>query len=332
MGGISKFVYIVGGQLFFIRLHLLFVCPCVFIPCTCTIALPPHFRFVLSALCRFLAVAQLDRGQVAVNDLAMVMRDNTPRKSHRSATSSSSSTTALSAVASALTNNTPLPTPPLTAELDAVVDPSTPSVVTSPICSPAVKGTDTPPPPSKPTTAAAITAPLLARKPNSFEATPIGNLLGTGLGYGLSLGAGESAKADGVAVYLKRGATLILSHVLGPKVFGEKALTWEDHVAINLKKSAMITLELQHQEKLLRKDQQQEEASSDIALKNYASPKKMNRNKMMFDPSSPSNASTGRLPSHFCSVLISPNYISVLPSNLVSYRMYLLYLCQFHSI
>lgn len=70
---------------------------------------------------------------------------------------------------------------------------------------------------------------------------PIGNLLATGLGFGLNVSGDTSSatslcKADGVAVYLKRAATLILSHVLGPKVFGEGLLTWEQHVVENVRR------------------------------------------------------------------------------------------------
>jgi hypothetical protein len=61
------------------------------------------------------------------------------------------------------------------------------------------------------------------------------NLYGSGLGYGLkaTLDNGEfdgsSGRADGVAVYLKRGATLVLAHVLGNKVFGGMGIkSWEE--------------------------------------------------------------------------------------------------------
>lgn len=70
---------------------------------------------------------------------------------------------------------------------------------------------------------------------------PICNLLATGLGFGLNV-AGDTnsalnlCKADGVAVYLKRAATIILSHVLGPKVFGDGLLTWEQHVVENVRR------------------------------------------------------------------------------------------------
>lgn len=70
-------------------------------------------------------------------------------------------------------------------------------------------------------------------------ACPVGpvveNLYGSGLGYGLRavLDNGEpdgaSGRADGVAVYLKRGATLVLAHVLGDKVFGGMGIrSWEE--------------------------------------------------------------------------------------------------------
>eukprot|EP00602_Paraphysomonas_sp_CaronLab_P005741 CAMPEP_0185032342 /NCGR_PEP_ID=MMETSP1103-20130426/20321_1 /TAXON_ID=36769 /ORGANISM="Paraphysomonas bandaiensis, Strain Caron Lab Isolate" /LENGTH=1063 /DNA_ID=CAMNT_0027568195 /DNA_START=198 /DNA_END=3389 /DNA_ORIENTATION=+ len=69
---------------------------------------------------------------------------------------------------------------------------------------------------------------------------PVGNLLATGLGFGLNVsgdtGGGGMSKADGVAVYLKRAATLILSHVLGTKVFGDGITSWEQHVSENVKR------------------------------------------------------------------------------------------------
>jgi hypothetical protein len=68
-----------------------------------------------------------------------------------------------------------------------------------------------------------------------FQGIPVGNLFGSGLGFGLkaSLDNGEpdgsSGRADGVAVYLKRGATLILANVLGNKVYGGLNIqSWEE--------------------------------------------------------------------------------------------------------
>jgi len=214
---------------------------------------------------------KLDRGQVSVNDLAMVMRDTSampvkPTVNASQLAPDAAVTTPLTAIATALSKNTPIP----------CVEPTS-------------------------TTAATISSPVLRRTPSTASmdqcSEPIHNLLGTGLGFGLSLGnnSTETAKADGVAVYLKRGATLILSHVVGTKVFGENALTWEQHVAVNLKRSAMIALELQIQEKQ-QKDQERAARqgltvdSSD--MKGYLSPKKNSRKSMMFDPSSPSNSSS----------------------------------------
>ena len=64
---------------------------------------------------------------------------------------------------------------------------------------------------------------------------PVKNLLGTGLGFGLRVllengqPDGSSGRADGVAVYLKRAATLVLAQVLGEKVFGGYGLrSWEE--------------------------------------------------------------------------------------------------------
>jgi hypothetical protein len=54
--------------------------------------------------------------------------------------------------------------------------------------------------------------------------------IGFGLKVALDNGEpdGSSGRADGVAVYLKHGATLVLAHVLGPKVYGGSGITsWE---------------------------------------------------------------------------------------------------------
>lgn len=81
---------------------------------------------------------------------------------------------------------------------------------------------------------------ILRSNSNPPEPVPITNLLATGLGFGLNVSGDSSSltlcKADGVAVYLKRAATLILSHILGPKVFGEGLSTWEQHVVENVKR------------------------------------------------------------------------------------------------
>jgi len=72
-------------------------------------------------------------------------------------------------------------------------------------------------------------------------ARPVDGLYGIGLGYGFkaTFGSdkdpeldGSSGRADGVAVYLKRGATLVLAATLGPHVFGEangrQLMSWEE--------------------------------------------------------------------------------------------------------
>lgn len=69
---------------------------------------------------------------------------------------------------------------------------------------------------------------------------PVPNLFATGLGYGLKAmfengePDGSSGRADGVAVYLKRSATLILSSVLGSKVYGDNATSWKQRIANSL--------------------------------------------------------------------------------------------------
>lgn len=222
-----------------------------------------------------------------MNDLAQVMRDNCTSSKHSQSLPRSSSSFSPVTV-SASTEDTPTVTPP------TIISATTPAVS-----------------PTKQTTVDQISTPLIGKITSTFP-SPVGNLLGTGLGYGLSLGnsssSDETAKADGVAVYLKRGATLILSHVLGPKVFGEKAYTWEQHVANNLKKSTMLNLELQLQEKIQQKEskeQRDNQKASELSAESKtinskkivkvsaASPKKSSRNIMLFDPASPSNASTG---------------------------------------
>ncbi|CAM9762520.1 unnamed protein product, partial [Ectocarpus fasciculatus] len=61
-------------------------------------------------------------------------------------------------------------------------------------------------------------------------------LYATGLGYGLQATFdngepdGSSGRADGVAVYLKRSATLILSSVVGTKVYGDNATSWKERI------------------------------------------------------------------------------------------------------
>lgn len=75
----------------------------------------------------------------------------------------------------------------------------------------------------------------------------IEHLYGSGLGFGLkaTLDNGEpdgsSGRADGVAVYLKRGATLILANVLGNKVYGGANISsWEERNQ-TLRKQSLVT-------------------------------------------------------------------------------------------
>jgi hypothetical protein len=74
---------------------------------------------------------------------------------------------------------------------------------------------------------------------------PVRGLLGSGLGFGLKVSLdngepdGSSGRADGVAVYLKHGATLVLAHVLGPSVYGGIGITsWAERTAAMKKVSA----------------------------------------------------------------------------------------------
>ena len=70
---------------------------------------------------------------------------------------------------------------------------------------------------------------------DSVISCPIPNIYGSGLGYGLKATFengepdGSSGRADGVAVYLKRGAALVLGAVLGNAVFGGSDIkSWEE--------------------------------------------------------------------------------------------------------
>eukprot|EP01031_Cornospumella_fuschlensis_P033659 gene33659-40721_t len=71
---------------------------------------------------------------------------------------------------------------------------------------------------------------------------PIPQLYGVGLGFGLSpseggVGSTGGVRADGVAVYLKRGATLVLAEVLGIGVYGGGGVSsWEERAKILRKK------------------------------------------------------------------------------------------------
>lgn len=88
-----------------------------------------------------------------------------------------------------------------------------------------------------PSPSSAQTTARLANAAPSPVSTPVGGLLGSGMGFGLKAtldngeADGSSGRADGVAVYLKHGATLVLAHVLGPSVYGEGITSWEDRTA-----------------------------------------------------------------------------------------------------
>lgn len=230
---------------------------------------------------------------MVVNDQAQVMRvplSSLSLPAPASVPAPTTLPTALSAVATALTENKPMPvlSDVLHPDGSCVAAGDSDAVVTEPLVTTANTVGDTP----------ATKPPHLTRQPRNsedFEPQPVGNLLGTGLGFGLSLGnnSSESAKADGVAVYLKRGATLILSHVVGNKVFGDNAESWEQHVAVNLKKCAVLALEQQALEKLQQLDYERSpDGGLTLSAEHVTSPKKSTR-RIMFDPSSPSNASTG---------------------------------------
>ncbi|KAJ1422360.1 hypothetical protein B484DRAFT_452414 [Ochromonadaceae sp. CCMP2298] len=104
-----------------------------------------------------------------------------------------------------------------------------------------------PPPFAAASPLAGPTASVPTAPPAPSSAPVVEGLMGSGLGFGLQavtesgLPDGSSGRADGVAVYLKRGATLILSQVLGSKVFGGPGVhTWEDRSKL-LKKMALVS-------------------------------------------------------------------------------------------
>lgn len=68
-------------------------------------------------------------------------------------------------------------------------------------------------------------------KPGMCE--PFPNVLGLGLGFSLRSAVdemGSETRADGVTVYHRRGATLVLAALFGPKVFGSEATSFEEMV------------------------------------------------------------------------------------------------------
>lgn len=92
----------------------------------------------------------------------------------------------------------------------------------------------------------------------SSRPVPIEGLLGTGLGFGLkpetpavlkggaigpAILSRQGERADGVAVYMKRAATLVLAAVLGPKVFGEGASSWEERESARQVRKAQERIE-----------------------------------------------------------------------------------------
>lgn len=79
--------------------------------------------------------------------------------------------------------------------------------------------------------------PSVVRYPSAPMAIP--TLFGCGLGFGLKAcfengePDGSSGRADGVAVYLKRAAALILAAVMGPElVYGPGVTSWEQRAAV----------------------------------------------------------------------------------------------------
>jgi hypothetical protein len=75
----------------------------------------------------------------------------------------------------------------------------------------------------------------LSRDASPHNPSAVEGLLGSGLGFGLQVlldngqADGSSGRADGVAVYLKRVATLVLAQILGNVVFGGNDInSWEE--------------------------------------------------------------------------------------------------------
>jgi hypothetical protein len=121
----------------------------------------------------------------------------------------------------------------------------------------AVAGPGAPLVPASPSSTLAPAAfsmsPPFAARTSSFIVKPVApaapvveGLLGSGLGFGLQAllengqPDGSSGRADGVAVYLKRGATLVLAQVLGNRVFGGPDIkSWEDRLKL-IKKLQLV--------------------------------------------------------------------------------------------
>lgn len=111
------------------------------------------------------------------------------------------------------------------------------------------------------------------------QGVPICGLLGLGLGYGLKATLdnsntldGSTGRADGIAVYLKRAATLILSVILSTKVFGEDeggtAMRNWDQRAMTINNTKKLLLKKEQESKALdeasieEKEDKEEKASS----------------------------------------------------------------------
>lgn len=70
-------------------------------------------------------------------------------------------------------------------------------------------------------------------KPTTISVEPFPNVLGLGLGFSLRSVVdemGTETRADGVTVYHRRGATLVLAALFGPRVFGSEATSFEEMV------------------------------------------------------------------------------------------------------
>jgi hypothetical protein len=133
---------------------------------------------------------------------------------------------------------------------------------------------------------------------NSWNNMIIDNLYGSGLGYGLkaTLDNGEldgsSGRADGVAVYLKRGATLVLAHIFGNKVFGGIGIkSWEE-------RNLMIQRQKQTQLQLLQQEQQQLMSSTPTTasstLTSLTLTGSLSPGKSLVSPKRPSTTANGR--------------------------------------
>jgi len=99
----------------------------------------------------------------------------------------------------------------------------------------------------------------LSRDASPHNPSAVEGLLGSGLGFGLQVlldngqADGSSGRADGVAVYLKRVATLVLAQMLGNAVFGGNDVnSWEERNLLIKELKAATAQMIKEQKKSLQ--------------------------------------------------------------------------------